>query len=39
MTTLELPEPSRARFDPLVIGAGVVGWLLLNLAVLRLSNG
>ena len=39
MTTLELPGPSRPRFDLFVIGAGVVGWLLLNLAVLRLANG
>ena len=39
MTTLELPEPPRARFDLLVIGAGVVGWLLLNLAVLKLAHG
>jgi hypothetical protein len=39
MATLEFPEPSRARFERLVIGAGVIGWLLLNLAVLRLANG
>jgi len=39
MATLEFPGPSRSRFDLLVIGAGVVGWLLLNLLVLRLANG
>jgi hypothetical protein len=39
MATLELPTPSRPRFDLLVIGAGVIGWLLLNLAVLRLAQG
>jgi hypothetical protein len=39
MATIESPGPSRARFELLVIGAGVIGWLLLNLAVLRLANG
>jgi hypothetical protein len=39
MATLELPEPPRARFDLLVVGAGIVGWLLLNLLVLRLAHG
>ncbi len=35
----ELPGQSRARLDPWVIGAGLVGWLLLNLLVLKLANG
>ena len=39
MTTLEFPGPSRARFDLFVIGAGIVGWLLLNLLVLTLAHG
>jgi len=39
MAALELSGPPRPRFDPRVIGAGFVGWVLLNLAVLRLANG
>jgi len=39
VTTVEIPKPSRARVDLVVIGAGGFSWLLLNLAILRLSNG
>lgn len=39
MTTLDVPERSRSRFDVRVVGAGIVGWLLLNLLLLRLANG
>jgi len=39
MTIPEFPVPSRTRFELLVIGVGILGWLLLNLLVLRLANG
>lgn len=35
----DLEEQPRIRFDLLVIGAGVLGWLGLNLIVLKLANG
>ncbi len=37
--TLELPRPSRSHFELYVIGAGVFGWLLLNVVALKLANG
>jgi hypothetical protein len=40
MTTIAAPrEPNRTRFKTWVIVAGVIGYLLLNLLVLRLANG
>jgi len=39
MTTLAMTPRRRARFDRLVIGAGVAGWLALNLLVLELARG
>jgi len=37
--TLELKGSTRSRFDLYAIAAGVVGWALLNLAVLGLAKG
>lgn len=39
MATLEFRDPTRLRLDLPVISAGIVGWLLLNLLLLRLANG